>query len=254
MPLSSYSKIGASSALRAGRESLFGKARLWEDARFIIAEVLLDEEEVKRILPFGLCSQEPASGFLFISNYTKTNFTVPYKETALLVKVRTLLGKGVHCCWMLVDDDTALIYGRELLGYPKKMAEISFEERDNYVSASVVRRGIKVLSMEGEKGEKQNPAPPVFGYKTFNVGGPGQLFIINPIWLIRPREIIKESYSAKVSIKISPSDYDPIFKLVKGDVVRGRFVVLDIPGTYYNFPVGIAGLWHFARTFFMRFR
>jgi len=254
MPLLNYKRVTALKVLQGAIDSLRGKARLWENARFIIAEVPLDRKEAKRILPFGLWLSDPAAGVLFIANYTKTNFTIPYKETGLLINVRTMLGSGVHCCWMLVDDDTALIYGRELLGYPKKMASIAFEENGNHISASVTRRGITVLTMEGDKGQPQNPAPPVFGRKTFNVGGPGQFVGVNPIWLFRPREVIKESCSAKVTVKISPSDYDPISRLVAGDPLRGRIVVTDIPGTRYYIPAGIAGLSHFANSFHMRFR
>jgi len=231
-----------------------GEARLWEGARFIIAEVPLDRKETERILPFGLRPAKPASGMLFIVNYLKNNFTVPYKECGLLVKVKTLLGQGVHCCWMLVDDDAALIYGRELLGYPKKLASFTFEEKGGHAVAGATRRGVTVLAMECEKGAPQNPAPPVFEQKTFNVGGLGQFFALNPVWLIKPREIIKESYAAKVSVKISPSDYDPISRLVAGDPVSGRFVVADIPGTHYNLPVWIAGLRYFANTFEMRYK
>jgi acetoacetate decarboxylase len=233
---------------------LRGKANLWENARFVLAQVPLDRGELKKILPCGLWPADPAVGTLFIVNYTKTSFTAPYKESGLLINVRTLLGSGVHCCWMVVDDDTALIYGRELLGYPKKMAEIAFEEKDNHVSASVSRRGIKLLSMDAEKGPAQSPAPPIFDRKTFNASGMGQLFLLNPVWMFRPREVIKESYSAAVSINLAESEYDPISKLISGPAISGRIAVSDIPGSYYQVPVGIAGPKFFANTFFMRFR
>jgi len=234
---------------------LRGKAQLWENARFVLAQVPLKHNEVKRILPCGLWPAEPATGTLFIANYTKTSFTAPYKESALLINVRTLLGSGVHCCWMVVDnDDTALIYGRELLGYPKKLAQITFEETDNHVSASVSRRGIKLLSMDAQKGPALFPGPPIFDQKTFNAGGMGQFFLLNPVWLFRPREVIKESFSAKVSMKLAESEYDPIAKLISGEPISGRIAVIDIPGSRYNFPVGIAGPRFFNNTFYMRFR
>jgi len=231
-----------------------GSAGLWEGARFLIAEVPLNRKEVKKILPLGLWPSDPATGMFFIVDYVKTSFTFPYKEAALLINVNTPLGRGVHCCWMVVDDDTALIYGRELLGYPKKFGKFTFQEEGNHVSASVSRRGVTVLSMEGEKGAPQNPPPAVFDRKTFNTGGPGSFFMFSPIWMFRPREVIKESYSAQVTVKISQTHFDPIWKLVDGDAFAGRFVVSDIPGTHYNIMVGAAGLVYSARTFYLRFR
>ena len=82
----------------------------------------------------------------------------------------------------------------------------------------------------------------------------GQFFIISPIWLFRPREVIHESYAAEVKLTLNLSDYDPISHLMAGEPRKGRIVVMDIPGSKYNLPVGIAGVSWFAQTFYMRFR
>ncbi|UCD85153.1 MAG: acetoacetate decarboxylase family protein [Deltaproteobacteria bacterium] len=231
-----------------------GEGNLWDNARFILADVPLDPRESKRVLPCGLRPSDPPIATLFVSNYPKVSFTVPYREAAVLIHVRTPLGKGLHCCWMLVDDDTALIYGRELLGYPKKMADITFEEKDDHISASVSRRGVKVLTMEGKRGPAQNPPPPVFNHKTFNAGGPGQFFAFNPIWFFRPKEVVRESYSAEVKLTLADSDYDPIARLVSGEPLNGRIAVTDILGSKYNLPVWLTGLIWFANVYNMRFR
>ncbi len=230
------------------------KGKLWENARFILADVPLRAHEVKQILPLGMKPAEPASGILFISNYTNTSFTIPYHEAALLVRVRTLVGKGLHCCWMVVDDDTALIYGRELLGYPKKLAEITFDEYADGIEASVTRRGTQVLAMRAERGGAQASPPPVFDHKTFNVGGMGQHFALNPVWLLRPLEEIHESFEAHVTVTLQDSEFDPVARLVAGEPASGRIAVTDILGSKYMCPVGIAGLRWFPRTFNMRYR
>jgi len=227
---------------------------LWENARFLMADVPLDPKEVKRILPWGIKPSDPPIATLFICNYPKTAFTVPYKESAVLIHVRTLLGEGLHCCWMPVDDDTALIYGRELLGFPKKMADIVYEEEGDHVSASVTRRGVTVLSMEGRRGAAQNDPPPVFNVKIFNAGGLGQYFAINPIWLFKPNEKIHESYDAEVTVSLNMSDYDPIARMVAGEPIRGRMAVIDILSGSYIIPVGLTGYRMFVNTFNMRFR
>jgi len=237
-------------SLKAMRDEV----KLWENARFLMADVPLDRDEVKKILPWGMQPSDPPVATLFICNYPKTAFTVPYKESAVLIHVRTLLGEGLHCCWMPVDDDTALIYGRELLGYPKKMADIVFEEEGDHISASVTRRGIKVLSMEGKRGAAHNNPPPVFNIKTFNVGGMGQLFAINPVWLFKPTETIHESYEAEVSVSLAESEYDPIARLVAGEPIRGRMAVIDILRGSYMLPIGIAGVRMFRNAFSMRLR
>ncbi len=247
-------KVGFIEAVRQILGMAFSKENLWDNARFIFADVPVDAGRASSILPWGLKLVEPARATLFIVDYTKTAFTIPYHEAALLLHVRHPLGPGLHCPWMIVDDDTALIYGRELLGYPKKMGVFEFEEDDTSVSASVTRRGVRVLSMKGEKGEKQQNPAPAFDVKTYNVGGPGSLFAINPIWMFRPREVIHESLQMEVELKVETSEFDPIADIIAGDPVSSRFVVMDIVGSRYNVMVGFAGIRHLASNHDLRFR
>jgi acetoacetate decarboxylase len=52
---------------------------------------------------------------------------------------------------MPVDNDMAMVAGREMFGYPKKIAEeITLERTDNHVVGSVIRRGFEVLHIETE--------------------------------------------------------------------------------------------------------
>jgi len=232
----------------------YGKENLWDNARFIFADVPVDKNEASRRLPWGLRLTDPPRATLFIVDYTQTSFTVPYHEAAVLLHVRHLFGTGLHCPWMIVDDDTAMIYGRELLGYPKKMGEFVFEEDDKKISAGVARRGVKVLSIEGVKDKKRAVPGPVFDVKTFNVGGPGGLFLFNPIWMFRPKEVVHESYYMEVEVKIEPSEFDPIADMVAGDPVSGRFAAIDILSSRYNVPVGFAGFRYLGINHDIRFR
>ena len=74
----------------------------------------------------------------------------------MLVHVRTPVGKGLHCCWMIVDDDTVLILGREMLGYSKKIGIFEFEENGDEIRSAVSRRGNRVLEIRARRGETQD--------------------------------------------------------------------------------------------------
>lgn len=253
--MSSYQRVGALGAIGKSIAMINGKKQnLWDNARFILADVPLHPDRVKAALPWFLKPVSPPRATLFVVNYTKTSFTVPYHEAAMLIHVRHFLGPGLHCHTMIVDDDTALIYGRELLGYPKKFAQFEFSENGDRVSGSYTRRGVKVLSMEGVKGARQAAPKPVFDVKTFNVGGPGSWFMLNPIWLLRPREVIHESYDLEVKVKLEPSEWDPIAELVVGEPTNGRFVVLDIVNSRYNIIAGFSGPSFTMTNFNVRFR
>jgi len=216
----------------------------------------LDFQEVARILPWGMKPSAPSMGTLFLADYPKVSYPLfPYHEAALMIHVCTPLGEGRHCCWIIVDDDPALILGRELLGFPKKTGRFTFEEQEGNIRASVSRRGITVASIAAVRKESETAPLPVFDYKTFHIGGMGQFMAVSPIWLFRPKEKIHESYRAEVRLTIEESDCDPIKRMVAGDPQNGRIVVMDIPGdSHYLLPVGVAGPVWFGRTFAMRTR
>ena len=232
------------------------KIKLWEDTTFILVDVPLNPEETKKILSLFMCLGKPYKATFFIAKYPRTAFTGAYNEAALLVHVCTPLGKGVYCPWMIVNDDTAMIYGRELLGYPKKMADIPFNDDGKKITASLTRRGVEVISVAAERVKKEDNPDPVFQIKTFNIGGMWQSFSINPIWMFKPREVIHESYTAKATLDIRHSDYDPIRDLIADykNPVEARIAKTDILGSRMILPVGVTGMRTFVNTFNLRFR
>jgi acetoacetate decarboxylase len=236
-------------------ENRKNRVNTWDNAQLVMADVPLDKQAVKKILPLGLWPSDPAMATLFLINYPTVAYPlVPYKEAIMMIHVRTLLGKGRHCCWIIVDDDTALIMGRELLGFPKKTGLFTFDDNKEAITTSITRRGTTVMSMTAVRGAREASPQPVFG-KTFNYGGLGQLMSFSPIWMFRPKEVIKESHQAEIKLTLNDSEHDPIARLVAGEPRNGRIVVMNISGdAAYMLPVGFAGAFLFGRTFNMRFR
>lgn len=232
------------------------RIKLWEDTTFVLIDVPLNPVEAKKSLPMLMFLSKPYRATFFIAKYAKTAFTGTYNEAALLLHVLTPLGKGVYCPWMIVNDDTALIYGRELLGYPKKMADIPFSDDGKKISASLSRRDVKVITVTAERMKKEDNPAPVLQMKTFNFGGMGQSFAYNPIWLFKPREFIHESYTAKASLVIADSLYDPIKRLITDykNPMDARIAKTDIFSSRMLMPVGLTGVKTFANTFNLRFR
>jgi acetoacetate decarboxylase len=238
------------------REKRRNRENSWDNALLVMADVPLDYRELKKILPWGMRPSSTPMATLFFANYPTVSYPLfPYKEVAMMVHVRTPLGKGRHCCWIIVDDDPAMILGREMLGFPKKTGEFVFAEKKDTISASIARRDITVLSVKAVRGAREASPQPVFNHKTFHTGGMGQYMAFSPIWMFRPREIIRESYQADIQLTLKESEFDPISRLVAGEPRNGRIVLMDIPGSSpYMLPVGFAGPGMFGRTFSMRFR
>ncbi len=113
---------------------------------FTGAEMLLvafrtDRSVVASILPKPLEAPDDPIAIAFVARYPHTNFGVSYCEGALFVPAVFKGEPGGYCLAMPVDDDMALIAGREHHGYPKKLAdEITLDADHVSVVGSVARK------------------------------------------------------------------------------------------------------------------
>ena len=84
----------------------------------------------------------------------------------------------------------------------------------------------------------------------------GQVFAVHPVWMFKYKEVIHESYTAKITLNIKDSDYDPILRFI-GDYrnpVKGRIARMDILGFRTLWPAGISGPVVFKNSFNLKFR
>jgi acetoacetate decarboxylase len=230
-------------AFRNVRALGFGRRDIWTGARMAFADLPVDAAAVRGWLPPPLRLASPARATIFIADYPQTTFGSVYREAAVLLHVRLLGIPMVFCPWMVVDDDRALILGRELLGYPKKMAEIHFEERDGRFEGSVVRHGTEVMRLEGTIGEPHPAPPPGIGRRGVNLRTlmsflPGHLLVFRPVETIHACHHL----AARAVLRSSPDD--PI-GIAQGEATSATIRTCDI-GTsplappLRTFPVGPA--------------
>jgi acetoacetate decarboxylase len=102
---------------------------------------------VERLLPPPLKPAKMPLAGAFVAHYPRTNFGPPYQEAGLALRAEFNGEKGFYFLAMPVTDDMAMVYGREVLGYPKKIAEIAFSRREHKVGGWVERHGIRYFSV-----------------------------------------------------------------------------------------------------------
>lgn len=114
------------------------------DARLFLALFNPPEDAVQELLPEPLRpSQMPLAGLLFAEQPCKETGT--FMESALLVQC--LFDNpdtkeeevGVHFAYNYVDTDVALASGREIWGYPRKIADITLEMKGEKVTGKTIR-------------------------------------------------------------------------------------------------------------------
>jgi acetoacetate decarboxylase len=191
---------------------------LYRDATWLSARVALDEDRARGWLPKGLALASPATATVFVAHFPWTSFGSEYREAGVLFHVRRRFRRAVFCPWMVVDDDVALISGRELLGYPKKLAErIELTIAGDEGHAITERRGARLLEMHAKLGAEVpvDRAPPMLGQRVMNVRA-------RRLVTFKPRERILSARKATLELAVGTSERDPLTEL---GIATGR--VLD---------------------------
>lgn len=132
---------------------------LYRDAAYLAVEMTIGRPDVAgRWVPRPL-RLAGSTATLFTAHFAQNSFGSVYSEAGLLLPVEHACRSAVHCPWMVVDDDVALILGRELLGYPKKLAAIEWSDDDVDVEARVTRKGQPLLTMSARLGMRRADSP-----------------------------------------------------------------------------------------------
>lgn len=206
-----------SSRILQGIKSLIGigggKEHSWLNGRVIIADIPVDADQAKQWLPFALRLSSPAKASVFFAYYPETTFCPAYHEAAILLHVRLFgIFPAVHCPWMLVDDDTALILGREMLGYPKKMGQVTISEDGNQLDITASRRGVELMRLSASIGASVMAAPPP-GVGQLIVNMRGLISTVMPAHLIafRFKEKVHQCNTLEnINVRLFSSECDPV--------------------------------------------
>jgi len=128
-------------------------------------------EIVKRLLPPPLKPGKRPLALAFVANYPSTNFGVSYLESALFLRAEFNGEEGNYCLAMPVTNDIALILGREMFGYPKKIANISFNRREKSMKGVTERHGVRFFEVNAQMTGKLNAedAPGILA-QVFSIG------------------------------------------------------------------------------------
>jgi acetoacetate decarboxylase len=223
-------------------------------AEMLTASFRTDLEVVRAILPAPLDAPDEPVAMAFIARYPETNFGISYSEGALFLRAVYKDEPGWYCLAMPVDNDMALIGGREQFGYPKKIAEeISLERRGDHAIGAVVRRGVQVLHIEAELTGRVKPAalatigPEVSDFEgrpcrkvvsflfkfSRSPGGRGFDFVprlVREALLFRPRD---DLMSGNGTLELVSSPHDPLGDIPVRDLMDVTYGTWDndmLPG------------------------
>ena len=232
---------------------------IWRRATVLAMRCEVPGQALWPWMPRIMRPPQNANVILFAANFEDTSFGISYRELGLLVETR-YFGKPVfHCPWMLVNDDSALLQGRELFGFPKKMAQFSETKNGDSTNILVQRRGVELFSLSATIGE-QTKHRGVFTRPIVNVRGlPGPTPPV--LMYCKSSETIHQTHSVNATLKIQSSLYDPLdtLNLPEKPLECWQSVIDVAPGkkrlgelARQAFPVGIASPLWFTRVWPLR--
>jgi len=218
-----------------------------EPPQFYGAEMLLafwetKPEIVARLLPPPLEVAPYPLACAMVAHYPRTNFGEPYCEGALSVWAQFRGIPGFYCLAMPVTDDMAMAGGREDYGYPKKMAEIHFEQRGSDCTGRISRHGTTYFEIRARFGTDsvdestrrmigsglafgEETGSPMYLFKHF--ARPGPAGFDYPPRLVRQYNVFRPERVewAAAEVALPPCDSDPWHEVELVRPLGGVFTV-----------------------------
>jgi acetoacetate decarboxylase len=193
------------------------------DAEMLVVMWETKPEIVRRLLPPPL---EPASrpiATAFLAHYPKTDFGPSYYEGALFLRATFGGVDGGYCLAMPVTGDLAMAAGREHMGYPKKLASISFKRSGDIVEGHLERHGVRFFRLRARLTGKANTEEfqNIVLSETSDKGTVTYNFkhFLAPDWigfdynprLVRERTILRPGVAewGEAEVTLEHSDHDP---------------------------------------------
>ncbi len=213
----------------------------YENAEIFLALFYPKEGVLEKLIPAPMKPpQMPLAGLMFGKQPCKQ--TGMFMESAVLVQCmfdNPDTGEeevGVHFSHNYVDTDVALVSGREIWGYPRKLADISMEWKGDTLTAETKRDDTVLLRAEclfDDEGAWIDSGPNINVKLIPSVTGDGHdIAVLNAAHLAYD---IKEGRSGEVNLVINSGPQDNLEMVEIESTMIGLFFDCDI-----TVPVGKA--------------
>ncbi len=190
---------------------------VFRDVRALTVTAESDSETLAALLPPPL---EPAGKprvVFSVAEVRRSNCAGAFLVATVDVACTYQGEAGFYCLAMPVSTDSALTFGRELYGEPKKLAEIQLEERgDGTVHGSVTRYGITFLELSAvldPADEPERDTETIRYHFRFLPNPDGR--IAGPVELVRVehRSRLRVTARGQASVTVRDSPHDPLFDI-----------------------------------------
>lgn len=169
---------------------------------------------------------------VFLMNVVEVDGLDPYMEGGIVIPCEYEGMLGAHVTYEYVTHDDSLTVGREIWGYPKKIADMTFTENEDKISSTLYRRGLLLIGIDFEKDSKAKDYPrpvmqPRIQLKRF-VRADGSDFDMDQVIINRLKgSVVHEQYFGKAKVTLNGTKADPMDQFGPIEIVGAEFIVAD---------------------------
>jgi acetoacetate decarboxylase len=188
-------------------------------------------EILRDLLPAPLLPNPDNLAFIYAGVFNVPQKAV-YKEAG--IGIPAFFGEtfGNYLVYLYLDPPLAIMPGREIWGFPKKDAEITFKGQPGTANASVIRGGVTILSASVSASERIEPIPSQSNNPSFN------LKLIPSVKKDHPPDVLqltsttvisrkKELYRGKGSLAFNSASSDPLGSIPVLEIISGELSTED---------------------------
>jgi acetoacetate decarboxylase len=204
------------------------------DREYLIITYRTDTEALRRVVPAPLKIETPVVKYEFIRMPDSTGFG-DYTESGQVIPVRFGGQRGGYVHAMYLDDDPPIAGGRELWGFPKKLAQPSLRVERDTLLGTLDYDPVRIAT--GSVGYKHRALPEAALREALSE--PGFLLKIIPHVDGRPRicELVryrlsnitlKGGWTGPAALELAPHALAPVADLPVREVLSATHLVADL--------------------------
>jgi len=222
---------------------LYGELpRPYRNVRWLSVYCETATDRLRTVIAAPLQPQDPQRGTtlfeVFIAHYGDTPYG-PYTEAGVIVPCRFQAIAGqTFAPFLYLDQVGPIVGGRELMGFPKKDAEVRFEQHGEVVRGRVAR-GAAMLEFEGRPGAAARPdfeplpsGPRLIVREFPRADGPG--YVLREVLRkdADPQAVVRLSKPMDCALRVAGTPEDPLDLLQPFEIKGGRYRELDMALRY----------------------
>ncbi|MCS7296562.1 MAG: acetoacetate decarboxylase family protein [Chloroflexota bacterium] len=190
---------------------------VFRDVRALTVPAESEPEALAAILPPPLEPANEPRVVFSIAEVRRSNCAGAFFVATVDISCTFQGERGAFCLAMPVSTDSALIFGRELYGEPKKLAEIHLDERgDGTVHGSVTRHGITYLELSAVLEPTEEPVRESEADRyhfRFLPTPDGHIAGLVELVRVRHRSRVRVTARGQASVTLRDSPHDPLFDI-----------------------------------------